>query len=558
MPRCLSWILLVVALFAVGPSLAQSPDGEAPRWFDLESLNAGLGEPPEEVRRQTPREALRSFLTLTRRGDFDSAAHLLNLADLSPGEQAARGAELARQLASVLQRGDWLEPADLPSRRDAMIVAPSGQHPMAGMPRRNLLLTSLEAAGAPHDIRLARYRVGERPPVWLITPDSLAYVPALYAEYGPSWLEDHIPSRLQAPLGELRLWEWIALPIFLLIIGLVGWGVHRLVDWLVRRIFRRISGAFTGRVQTPIAFIAMALVARMLLDYVVSFSGAVTTSLRVLLIIIAAWGVGLVAVRLLDAFLMKMTQSLVGEIDDTRHRDERKLLTSLYALRRSIILVTVVAVIAYVLSQINLFGTLGMTLVASASVLTVLVGIAGQAVLGNILSSVQVSLAKPIRMGDLIVFEGQWCYVEGIYYTFVRLRSWDERRLIVPIRYFVSQPFDNLSTKNPRLYRKIALTLHLSADIAVLRERFVELARREEYVVDPDRLECHVTAQREATLEASCYLMTREPVGGWIAENNVREGLMAFIRDEHPEWWPREVVVLGRQDIARGDGGAAS
>ncbi|MBB3139901.1 mechanosensitive ion channel family protein [Halomonas organivorans] len=553
MQRCFTWILLVVALTTVGSSLAQAPDGEKSRWFELESLNTGLGDPSDEVRRQTPREALRSFLTLTEREDFSAAAHLLNLADLAPDEQVTRGAELARQLASVLRRGDWLEPSDLPSRRDAMIVDPSGQHPMAGQPRRNLLLTSLEAAGQTHNIRLARYRVGEQDPVWLITPDSLSYVSALYAEYGPSWLEDHMPPRLQVPLGELRLWEWIALPIFLLLIGLVGWGVHHLMDWLVRRLFRRVSGAFTGRIQTPMAFIAMAFVARLLLDSVVSFSGVVTTTLRILLIIIMAWGVGMVAVRLLDAFLMKMTQRLVGEIDDTKHRDERKLLTSLYALRRSIILVTVVAVIAYVLSQINLFGTLGMTLVASASVLTVLVGIAGQAVLGNILSSFQVSLAKPIRMGDLIVFEGQWCYVEGIFYTFVRLRSWDERRLIVPIRYFVSQPFDNLSTRSPRLYRQIVLTLHLSADVAELRERFIELAKQEEHVVDADKLECHVTAQRETSLEVSCYLMTRDPVGGWIAENNVREQLLAFIRDEHPEWWPREVVVLSRQDVARGE-----
>ncbi len=554
MTRCFPWILLVVALVFAGSSVAQSPDGEEMRWFSLDSLNTGLGEPPDEVRRQTPREALRSFLTLTEEGDFPVAAHLLNLSALSPDEQAARGGELARQLASVLRRGDWLTASDLSSRRDAMVEDPSGQHPLAGQPRRNLLLTSLDAQGETHDIRIARYRVGDQEPVWLITPDTLSFVPALYEAYGPSWLEGHVPQRLQSPLGRLQLWEWIALPIFLLVIGLVGWGVYRLVDWLVRRFALGVANTFTGGIQVPMAFIAMAFVARMLLDYVISFSGAVTTSLRVLLIIIMAWGVGLVALRLLDTFLLKMTQRLVGEIDDTKHRDERKLLTTLYALRRGIILVTVVAVIVYVLSQIDLFGTLGMTLLASASVLTVLVGIAGQAVLGNILSSFQVSLAKPIRMGDLIVFEGQWCYVEGIFHTFIRLRTWDERRLIVPIKYFVSRPFENLSAKSAKLYRRVVLTLHLSADIALLRERFIEFAKQEAHVVDHDKLECHVTAQGETTLEVSCYLMTREPIGGWVAECNLREQLLAFIRDRHPEWWPREVVVLSHHDIARGEG----
>ncbi|WP_337133698.1 hypothetical protein, partial [Staphylococcus aureus] len=91
---------------------------------------------------------------------------------------------------------------------------------------------------------------------------------------------------------------------------------------------------------------------------------------------------------------------------------------------------------------------------------------------------------------------------------------------IVPIKYFVSWPFENLSAKSAKLYRRVVLTLHLSADIALLRERFIEFAKQEAHVVDHDKLECHVTAQGETTLEVSCYLMTREPIGGWVAECN--------------------------------------
>ncbi|WP_282041659.1 mechanosensitive ion channel family protein [Halomonas alimentaria] len=554
MTRFLTWCLLFLLLMA-GSAVAQSSEGEESRWFTLDALNSGLGEPPEAARRQTPRESLRSFLGLTREGEFAAAAHLLNLSELPPEEQASRGGELSRQLASVLQRGDWLEPSDLPGRRDAMVEDPSGQHPLAGQPRRNLRLTSLDAEGETHDIRIARYRVGEDDPVWLITPDTLAFVPVLYATYGPSWLEQRIPERFQRKLGMLQLWEWLAIPLFLLLVGLLGWAVHRVTAALAARLpAGGLAKRFVAQVPMPLAFIAMSLLAQLLLDGVVSFSGVATATFRVLLIVIMAWGMGLAALRLVDTFLLQMTHRLVGEIDDTRHRDERRLLTSLYALRRGIILVTVAAVTVYILAQINLFGTLGMSLLASASVLTVLVGIAGQAVLGNILSSFQVSLAKPIRMGDLVIFEGQWCYVEGIFYTFIRLRSWDERRLIVPIKYFVSRPFQNLSAKDARLYRRVSLTLHLSADVECLRQRFIELAREEEDVIEPEKLECHVTAQHEATLEVSCYLMTREPIGGWVAENHLREKLLAFVRDEHPEWWPREVVALDRHDITTGSG----
>lgn len=103
--------------------------------------------------------------------------------------------------------------------------------------------------------------------------------------------------------------------------------------------------------------------------------------------------------------MLRMTRRLVGEIDDTKPRDERRLLTSLYALRRVIILITVTGVSIYILGQIQLFESLGLSILASASVLAVLVGVAGQAVLGNILASFQLSFAKPIRIGDLVILK---------------------------------------------------------------------------------------------------------------------------------------------------------
>lgn len=542
-----AWILLGLALML-------SPLGVAEErlWYSVDALNAGLGEAPEEVRRVTPREAVRSFMQLTEEGDFAAAAHLLNLSDLDLDEQAERGNELARQLAEVLRRGEWLNVSNLPAQRDALVEDASGQHPRAGQPRRDLPLVALDAKGEAYDIRLGRYRLGEDDPVWLITPESISAVGLLYEEYGPSWLEQHIPERFNETYGMLKLWEWVAIPLFLVVIGLLGWGVFALVGAVAGLLPGGVSRIFIGNIRVPLAFIAVSLTAQVLLDYVVSFSGAATTSFRVLLVIILAWGIGLVALRLVDTFLLRMTRRLVGEIDDTKHRDERILLTSLYALRRGIILVLVVAVTVYILADIDLFGTLGLSLLASASVLTVLVGIAGQAVLGNILSSFQVSLAKPIRIGDLVVFEDEWCYVESIFYTYIRLRTWDERRLIVPVKHFLSKPFQNLSAKEAKQYRRLVLNLHLSADIADLREQFQAFAKAEDRIIEHDKLICSVTGQSEVSLEVSFYLMGADPVSAWEAEAHVREKLIAYIRDHHPEWWPREVVVLSHHDVASG------
>lgn len=549
-------LVLAVGLLFSGLGMAQEQEAESEtqeQWFSVDSLNAGLGEVPEEVKRLTPRDSIRSFQALAEEQDFAAAAHLLNLSAVEEEDQEWRGPLLARQLAEVLRRGEWLNASNLPGRQDAAIEDPSGQHPLTGEPRRDIELASLTHQGEVYDIRLGRYRVEGEEPVWLVTEDSVSVLPMLYEAYGPSLLEEYIPERFKTPLGWLEIWEWVVIPLFLLAIGLVGWGVYRLVGLLADWFPAGWSSIFTGRIDGPMALLVMAFTAQVLLDYVVSFTAVATTFIRVLLMALIAWGVGAIALRLVDTILLKVTRRFVGDIDDTKPWDERRLLTTLYALRRVIILVMVVAVSVYVLSQIQLFETLGMSLLASASVLAVLVGIAGQAVLGNILSSFQLSLAKPIRIGDLVMFEGQWCYVEGIFYTFIRLRVWDERRLIVPVTYFISKPFENLSVKSAKMYRTLELVVHLSADIDVIREKFLEYAKDEENVIEHHKLCCYVTGQTERAQTVACYLMASDPFAGWVAEMQMREKLMKFIRDEHPEWWPRDVMVLSQADVAKPD-----
>ena len=549
------WCVLAVTLLFTSVSMAQSQGEESAdsRWFTMDAINTGLDDVPEEAKRMSPRETIRSFLNFTEEENYADAAHLLNLADIDPSEQATRGAELAKQLAEVLRRGEWLNASNLPGRQDAAIEDPSGQNPQAGQPRRNIELAALRVEGQAYDVRLGRYRVDEDDPVWLIMPESVSSIPTLYEEYGPSMLESYIPERFKSSFGVLKVWEWLAIPVFLVTIGIVGVATYYLVGLIARVLPSGVSTIFADQIGVPVALIVMSLVTQMLLDYVVSFSAVATTTFRVLLIAIMAWGAGTIALRLVDTIMLRMTRRLVGEIDDTKPKDKRRLLTSLYALRRVIILITVVSVSVYVLGQIQLFESLGLSILASASVLAVLVGIAGQAVLGNILSSFQLSLAKPIRIGDLVIFEGQWCYVEGIFYTFIRLRSWDERRLIVPVTYFTSKPFENLSVKSTKMYRFMELTLHLSADISQVREKFFEFAKEEDSVIEHHKLLCYVTGQTEHAQTVTCYLMTSDPMAGWTAEMNVREKLMAYIRDEHPDWWPRDVVVISHHDIARGE-----
>src|SRR5690554_7609993 len=126
-------LVLAVALLFSGLGMAQEQEdeSEAPeQWFSVDSLNAGLGEAPEEVKRLTPRDSIRSFQALAEEQDFAAAAHILNLSKIEEGVEGWRGPLLARQLAEVVGRGEWLNAYDLAGRQAAAIDDPAGQHPL--------------------------------------------------------------------------------------------------------------------------------------------------------------------------------------------------------------------------------------------------------------------------------------------------------------------------------------------------------------------------------------------------------------------------------------------
>lgn len=539
-------LCLVLFLSFLGAAAGAQEDNQS--WYEVEALNTGLGVAPEKLDRSTPRAAMRSFVNLTDEKRFDWAAHLLNLSGLSEGEQREQGPELAAMLGSVIDRRIWVNWSGLSARPDAMIESDAGNRPRAGETRRNIRIEMVEVNGQAYEVRLARYKEAGQDPVWLFTPQTVEDVPGLFAEFGPRRFEQYIPQSLKVRAGPMRAWEWIALPLYLGILGLLLWGTNRLVTMISRKAPKPFLRQAIDRAAMPLALMFTAFVAQLFLNLAISFSGPVTNVVRPALVIIMVSGFGIAALRVVDAILDRVTLRVVGDIDDTRSLEKRELYTSIFALRRIIVLFMVGFAIVYVLLRLNLFESVGMTLLASAGVLTVLLGIAGQAVLGNILASLQIALAKPVRIGDSILFEGNWAYVESIYYTFIRLRTWDERRIVVPVRYFVSKPFENWSVKDARIYSTISLVLDHAADIEELRERFIEFAKEKDGVIDHDKLCAYVSGQTSNGQEMSFYVMSPDPSSGWETEMQLREDLLAYIREHHPDWWPRERVT--------GEGGA--
>ena len=538
---------LAVALLFTSSVVAQEESG---LFYSVDAINSGLvQEPADQVDRTAPRQTMRGFFEATEAENFDLAAHYLNLSEIPPEQQSEIGPEIARNLSSVLARQVWVDWSDLSSRPDAMAEGPSDSNPRAGQPRRNILISTLETSASIYDIRIARYKPPDSLAVWLFTPQSVDNVDALRDAFGPRPYEKWIPESLKRKFAGLWLWEWIAIPVLLFALSLLGYATHQATLWLAGRSGRTWLQKGLDRSSMPVAILVMASATQLLVAHVLSFSGPVQAVLRPALIVLMVFGFGIAALRILDAVLHRVTLKFVGEIDDKRGRDEREFYTSIYALRRLIVLLMVGLALVVVLAQLNLFDSIGLTLLASAGVLTVVFGIAGQAVLGNILASLQIAFAKPVRIGDSVLFEENWAYVEAVFYTFLRLRTWDHRRIVVPVTYFVSKPFENWSVAEARIMKVVDLRLDHRADVDVLRDHFDTLVQDDPDISEGDSALTRTTGHTADGLNVSFYAMMDDPSTGWTVQCRLREHMMAFVRDTHPEWFPRERV----QDVSADD-----
>lgn len=551
--RFRSWFVTLAISLLMGsiPPCIAAEQGSGGNWFEMDQLNSGLGEPPEDLARSTPREAASEFFRLTSEQRFEAAAHVLDLSHLDEAEQARRGAELAHRLAEVLERTTVIDWRNLSDRSDALLEGGTRDTPQAGESRRSLRLSELDLGRRPVEIRLNRVKEGEADAVWLFAAQTVRDIDALHERYGPRWLEQQLPDtlRTQALFGT-RLWEWLALPLIAGLLFLIGGLLRRLLRWMGHAVPVQWINRATDRTRTPLTIALMAILAQVVMFWVISFSGPIYRILTPLLIGLTIIGLTFAALRAIDATLEIVTERFIGEIDDSQESDRRELYTSIYALRRFVLLAAVIISAGLFIGQLGLFENVGMSLLASAGVVAVILGIAGQTVLGNILASLQIAIAKPIRIGDAIEYEGKWAYVESIFYTFLVLRIWDNRRLLVPVQYFISHPFQNWSMVDASVTRSFSLRLDHCAEPEQLRNVFDQLVDEEENAIRDDMTMTVVSDHTETYQELTFYATSSNPTDAWLLHLKLREAVGNWIRDHHPEWWPVDRLQIGRRDQA--------
>jgi small-conductance mechanosensitive channel len=224
----------------------------------------------------------------------------------------------------------------------------------------------------------------------------------------------------------------------------------------------------------------------------------------------------------------------IGKADNLK---ERKIRTQLQFIRRLAIGLIVILTICVILLSFDNLRKLGTGLLTGVGVGGIIIGFAAQKSLGNFLAGFQIAFTQPLRIDDVLVVEGEWGRVEEITLTYVVVRIWDLRRLILPINYFIEKPFQNWTRTSSAILGTVFLYLDFTADLDALRTELERLLEN-----DPlwDRLVkgLQVTNTSERTMEVRALMSAADSGSVFDLRCNVREGLIRFIQQHSPQSFP--------------------
>ena len=200
------------------------------------------------------------------------------------------------------------------------------------------------------------------------------------------------------------------------------------------------------------------------------------------------------------------------------------------------------------LSEFTNIDGLGKTLLTSAGIAGAVIGIAAQPILGNIIAGMQVAITQPVRIGDTVMMEGEWCTIEDLGYTYAVLKTWDERRLIVPMRHFITEIVENWSHTESHQTSVIYLYVDYGADIDAIRQKYIELVKDNALWDGETEPELFTVSVSETTIKLRCSQAANSPIDAWTLECEVREQMLGYLYNEQKEYLPAERLIVKAGD----------
>jgi small-conductance mechanosensitive channel len=543
------FFLNVHIVLTATPACAGSGPGEPSppeAYFVVESLNENGPEDAASLNLRTPQEALKVFFSSSREANFSRASGTLNLQSVPVKDRPWYAPYLAERFYYVLNKQPWINWSVVSDREDGQLITdePSSSGD-ALKPRRSIKIATVPLDQWNVEIRLERFKPAAGPAVWLFSPQTVEKIIPLYQAYGPGPLVQYLPQTMRMHLfnGD-PLWQGVVL----LSVALLATGLGLLIQRGFSRAIKRFGSNFTkvivSRTQGPTALLFSAFTFYYFTYTLLSLSGRVFGFFEPFVSIMLVAAVTWLGIRVIELLAEVYTNIYKDTIALEEEHEARKLLTHISVARRLVMVCAVGTATAVAIYQARLLESWSTSFLASAGIASVILGIAAQNILGNFLAGVQIAITQPARIGDSVSFEGNWGYIEDIGFTYVTIRTWDARRLVVPVAYFISHPFENWSMREANILSVIHLYADHGINVEQVRAKFAELLKACPLWDGRAGPVLQVTGVRPDCIELRALCSAKDGPTAWDLTCLLREQLVAFVQGlDDGRFLPRHRLV---------------
>ena len=248
--------------------------------------------------------------------------------------------------------------------------------------------------------------------------------------------------------------------------------------------------------------------------------------------------------------LLKMVKRVVISNYDVGAADNlkaRKVYTQFNILERIFMFLIILLAIGAMLMSFQGIRELGVSIFASAGVAGIIIGFSAQKMIGTILAGIQIALAQPIKIDDVVIVEGEWGRIEEITLTYVVVKIWDKRRLIVPTPYFIEKPFQNWTKSSSDILGTVFLYTDYRVPFDAIRDELTKILENTE-LWDKEVNVLQVTDSKQNCVEIRALMSAKDSPTAWDLRVHVREKLISFLQQNYPESIARNRVLLEKSE----------
>ncbi len=333
------------------------------------------------------------------------------------------------------------------------------------------------------------------------------------------------------------------------------------VALLVFRLLRAWLNRFAGlgdsfwmavlRDVEPLLRFALVLLALTLVMPALAFDAAIQVTLNHVLLAAFITLLGWIAVVASNLALERYIDHYNTDTSDNLLA--RKAVTQIRVLKRTAQIVIILVTSGFALMTFDGVRQFGVSLFASAGIAGLALGLAAKPLLGNLIAGLQIAVTQPIRIDDAVVVEGEWGWIEEFTSTYVVIRLWDWRRLVVPLGYFLEKPFQNWTRTTSSIIGVVMFHLDHRTPVAKVREKLEGLVRASP-LWDGQVVNLQVTDTTEHTIAVRALMSAENSSKAFDLRCEIREKLLACLQEEFPQSLPRlRADVTAKELVAAPD-----